>query len=57
MDELKAMGIELMVSVWPQIDRYSENFEGNAAKGLFDLKLKWGSPGCDDGLVPFQYLF
>lgn len=26
-DKLKAMGIELMVSVWPQIDLRSENFE------------------------------
>ena len=34
-DELKEMGIELMVSVWPQIDRHSENFEEMKAKGLF----------------------
>ena len=33
MDELKAMGIELMVSVWPQIDRHSENFEEMRQKG------------------------
>jgi len=32
-DELKSMGIELMVSVWPQIDRYSENFNEMQQKG------------------------
>jgi alpha-D-xyloside xylohydrolase len=32
-DELKSMGIELMVSVWPQVDRYSENFEEMQQKG------------------------
>ena len=26
MDELKEMGIELMVSVWPTVDPYSENY-------------------------------
>ena len=33
-DELKEMGIELMVSVWPQIDLQSENFEEMREKGL-----------------------
>ena len=32
-DELKEMNIELMVSVWPQIDRYSENFAEMNQKG------------------------
>lgn len=33
-DELKAMGIELMVSVWPQIDLQSENYEDMKKRGL-----------------------
>ncbi len=33
-DELKSMGIELMVSVWPQIDQQSENFEEMKQLGL-----------------------
>lgn len=33
-DELKKMDIELMVSVWPQIDLRSENFDEMKAKGL-----------------------
>ncbi|MDR3192006.1 MAG: glycoside hydrolase family 31 protein [Treponema sp.] len=32
--ELKAMGIELMVSIWPTVDRQSENFEEMLEKGL-----------------------
>ena len=32
--ELKDMGIELMVSVWPMVDYQSENFEEMMAKGL-----------------------
>lgn len=32
--ELKEMGIELMVSVWPMVDYKSENFEEMKAKGL-----------------------
>jgi len=32
--ELNEMGIELMVSVWPQIDLQSENFEEMKQKGL-----------------------
>jgi len=32
--ELKEMGIELMVSVWPMVDYLSENFEEMKAKGL-----------------------
>ena len=32
--ELKAMGIELMVSVWPTVDRRSENFEEMLERGL-----------------------
>jgi alpha-D-xyloside xylohydrolase len=33
-DELKSMGIELMVSIWPQIDLQSENFDEMKQKGL-----------------------
>lgn len=33
-EELKSMGIELMVSVWPQIDLRSENFEEMKGKNL-----------------------
>jgi alpha-D-xyloside xylohydrolase len=31
--ELKEMGIELMVSVWPQIDLQSENYDEMYRKG------------------------
>ena len=33
-DELKSMGIELMVSVWPQISLESENYQEMRQKGL-----------------------
>jgi len=33
-EELKEMGIELMVSVWPQIDLQSENYAEMSQKGL-----------------------
>ena len=33
-DELKAMGIELMVSVWPVVDYRSRNFKEMKSKGL-----------------------
>lgn len=32
-DELKQMGIELMVSIWPTVDRESENYEEMLEKG------------------------
>lgn len=32
--ELKAMGIELMVSIWPTVDRVSENYAEMKEKGL-----------------------
>lgn len=32
-EELKSLGIELMVSVWPQVDRYSENYQEMRQKG------------------------
>ena len=32
--ELKEMGIELMVSIWPMVDYKSENFAEMKAKGL-----------------------
>ena len=33
-DELRDLGIELMVSVWPQISHESENFEQLKARNL-----------------------
>ena len=33
-DELKEMGIELMVSVWPQVDTRSENYQEMKQQGL-----------------------
>lgn len=32
-DELKSMGIELMVSIWPTVDKQSENFDEMDRKG------------------------
>lgn len=32
--ELKEMGVELMVSIWPTVDRNSENYKEMMAKGL-----------------------
>lgn len=40
-DELKAMGIETMVSVWPQVDYRSENFEEMKQQGLL-VKINSG---------------
>ena len=34
MDELKSMGIELMVSIWPTVDVNSENYEEMKELGL-----------------------
>lgn len=34
MKELKELNIELMVSVWPTVDKESENFEEMLEKGL-----------------------
>lgn len=42
-DELTEMGIELMVSVWPQIDLKSENFEEMKAKGHL-IQVERGVP-------------
>jgi alpha-D-xyloside xylohydrolase len=36
--ELKSLGIELMVSIWPTVDRESENFDEMLAKGLLIRK-------------------
>ena len=44
-DELKAMGIELMVSIWPQIDLESENYEEMKQKGLL-VKIETGVDVC-----------
>ncbi len=32
--ELKELKIELMVSIWPTVDKRSENYEEMVAKGL-----------------------
>lgn len=32
--ELKSLGIELMVSIWPTVDRKSENYNEMLEKGL-----------------------
>ncbi|MGB4658422.1 MAG: TIM-barrel domain-containing protein [Mobilitalea sp.] len=42
-EELKELGIELMVSVWPQIDRESENYKEMQQKGLL-VKTENGVP-------------
>ncbi len=44
-DELSAMGIALMVSVWPQIDQQSENFEEMRQLGLL-VKPEHGVDVC-----------
>ena len=41
--ELKEMGIELMVSIWPTVDYRSENFEEMKAKGLL-IRVDKGFP-------------
>ena len=41
--ELKEMGIELMVSIWPTVDYRSENFEEMKAKGLL-IRVESGFP-------------
>ena len=43
--ELKEMGMELMVSVWPQIDTTSENFREMKQKGLL-VKTEHGVEVC-----------
>ena len=41
--ELKEMGIELMVSIWPTVDYRSENFDEMKAKGLL-IRVDKGFP-------------
>ena len=41
--ELKDMGIELMVSIWPTVDYRSENFEEMKGKGLL-IRVEKGYP-------------
>lgn len=41
--ELKDMGIELMVSIWPTVDYRSENFEEMKSKGLL-IRVESGYP-------------
>ena len=42
--ELKEMGIELMVSIWPTVDRASENYEEMLEKGYL-IRTDQGLPG------------
>lgn len=44
-EELKSLGIELMVSIWPQIGLESENFEEMREKGLL-VKVERGIDVC-----------
>ncbi|KAF7538082.1 hypothetical protein G7054_g3220 [Neopestalotiopsis clavispora] len=51
--ELKSLGIELMVSVWPTVDRRSENYEEMLAKGLlvrqdrgYRISMDFGTGNC-----------
>lgn len=46
-DELHAMGTKVMVSVWPTVDRKSENFRELYEKGLL-VRAEHGSPQCFD---------
>ena len=41
--ELKDMGIELMVSIWPTVDYRSENFNEMKSKGLL-IRVDSGYP-------------
>lgn len=41
--ELKEMGIELMVSIWPTVDYQSENFDEMQSKGLL-IRVESGYP-------------
>lgn len=42
-DELKEMGIELMVSIWPTVDQKSENYQEMVEKGLL-IRTDRGHP-------------
>ena len=42
-DELKEMGIELMVSIWPTVDHKSENYQEMVEKGLL-IRTDRGHP-------------
>ncbi|KAK6205984.1 hypothetical protein LQW54_008047 [Pestalotiopsis sp. IQ-011] len=51
--ELKSLGIELMVSVWPTVDRRSENYDEMLAKGLlvrqdrgWRISMDFGTGNC-----------
>ena len=46
-DELHAMGTKVMVSVWPTVDRKSENFSELYERGLL-VRAEHGSPQCFD---------
>ncbi len=47
LDELKAMGVRCMVSIWPTVDRKSVNFWEMLDKGLF-IRTERGSIQCFD---------
>jgi alpha-D-xyloside xylohydrolase len=55
-DELKELGIELMVSVWPQIDRYSENYEEIQQKGYL-IKAEKGVDVAMMGWLPASVFY
>jgi alpha-D-xyloside xylohydrolase len=42
-DELKSMGVELMVSIWPTVDHRSENYEEMREKGYL-IRVDRGQP-------------
>jgi len=42
-DELKSMGVELMVSIWPTVDHRSENYEEMKEKGYL-IRVDRGQP-------------
>ncbi|KAH8195350.1 hypothetical protein TruAng_010481 [Truncatella angustata] len=51
--ELKSLGIELMVSIWPTVDRRSENYEEMLSKGLlvrqdrgWRISMDFGTGNC-----------
>ncbi|MDR3598390.1 TIM-barrel domain-containing protein [Clostridium sp.] len=55
-DELKELGIELMVSVWPQIDRHSENYEEMQQKGYL-IKVEKGVDVAMMGWLPASIFY
>ena len=48
-DELKKLGVRCMVSIWPTVDRKSENYAVMQERGLL-VRTEKGSPQCFDFL-------